>query len=164
MDELIALSQAHRLMVVVFNVPLCRTTRFRQASWSELWQLAVVAQHPEGESKPDDWCDDLQCYLILLTPSEQLYSQWSSFSWHICIPTSNFQLAKQGRDSEAGVCLQAHKLLVLADQLDPPKSAEATDALFAATYEEGKNVSDDAEIEKVCALMPRSFSSPGSCT
>ena len=47
---------------------------------------------------------------------------------------------------------QAHKLLVLADQLDPPKAAEATDALFAATYEEGKNVSEDAEIEKVSAL------------
>ena len=63
------------------------------------------------------------------------------------------QQAKQARRCQAGVRVQAHKLLVAADQLDPPKAAEATDALFAATYEEGKNVSDDAEIEKVGALM-----------
>jgi len=44
--------------------------------------------------------------------------------------------------------------VVLADQLNPPRADEATDALFAATYEEGKNVSEDAVLQEVSAWKP----------
>jgi hypothetical protein len=48
-------------------------------------------------------------------------------------------------------CLQAHKLVVLADRQVPPRGMDAKDALFVATYEEGKNVSEDAVLQKVSA-------------
>lgn len=43
--------------------------------------------------------------------------------------------------------------MVLADKLDPSKAIEATDALFAATYEEGENVSEDATLRKIAEKL-----------
>ena len=50
------------------------------------------------------------------------------------------------------VIVQAHKLITLAEA-ESGKSAEAKNALFRATYEEGANVSDEDVLRQVCARI-----------